>query len=215
MPKIVRPEPFFIADDRALDLLNSVGAPWGTPIEWLGDGRDLLAWLEHAGLVPPEVLARFREETPPKTLDEIAAQACELREWFREFVAAHAGRRLQSSALAELDKINHLLARDETYRQIEPRATTARDAHGAAIQWRRRRRWHTPEDLLLPIAEAMGDLVCRADLERVRNCEGPTCTMWFHDLSKNHTRRWCTMAVCGNRAKAAAYRAKKRAARSG
>ncbi len=46
MTETARPEPFFIADDHALDLLNSVAAPWGTEIEWLGDGRDLLAWLD-------------------------------------------------------------------------------------------------------------------------------------------------------------------------
>ena len=49
MTETARPEPFFIADDHALDLLNSVATPWGTEIEWLGDGRDLLAWLEQAG----------------------------------------------------------------------------------------------------------------------------------------------------------------------
>ncbi len=220
MTETARPEPFFIADDHALDLLNSVAAPWGTEIEWLGDGRDLLAWLEQAGLVPPEVSMRFREKASPEALDEVATQVRELREWFREFVAAHAGRPLEPSALADLDKINRLLARDETYRQIEPRVIKAqdraqetKDARSSSLQWRRHRRWRAPEDLLLPIAEAMGDLICRADFERVRNCEGPTCTLWFHDVSKNHTRRWCTMAVCGNRAKAAAHRAKKRGAR--
>ncbi|MCZ6721275.1 MAG: CGNR zinc finger domain-containing protein [Proteobacteria bacterium] len=220
MTETARPEPFFIADDHALDLLNSVATPWGTEIEWLGDGRDLLAWLEQAGLVPPDVSMRFREKTSPEALDGVAVQARELREWFRAFVAAHAGRRLEPSALADLDKINRLLARDEIYRQIEPRAIKARNAsqetqgaHSSSLQWRRHRRWRAPEDLLLPIAEAMGDLICRADFERVRNCEGPTCTLWFHDVSKNHTRRWCMMAVCGNRAKAAAHRARRRAAR--
>ena len=215
MLETARPEPLFIADDPALDLLNSVGAPWGTHIEWLGGGRELLVWLEQAGLVPTEVSMRFREETSPEALDDVAAQACELREWFRAFVAAHAGRRLGPAALADVDKINRLLARDETYRQIEPQGMNSRGTRSSSFQWRRHRRWRTPEDLLLPIAEAMADLICHADFERVKNCGGPTCTMWFHDVSKNHTRRWCTMAVCGNRAKAAVHRAKKRAVRSG
>jgi len=213
MTETARPEPFLIADDRALDLLNSVAAPWGSEIEWLGDGRDLLAWLERAGTVPPDVSTRFREQTSPEALDEVAAESRELREWFRAFVAAHAGRRLDPLALADLDKINRLLGGDETYRQIEPRALEARDTGGSSFQWRRHRRWRSPEDLLLPIAEAMGDLICQADFERVKNCESPTCTLWFHDVSKNHTRRWCSMAVCGNRAKAAAHRAKKRSGR--
>ena len=220
MTEVARPEPFFIADDHALDLLNSVATPWGTAIEWLGDGRDLLAWLELAGLVPPDVSMRFREKISSDALDEIASRARELREWFREFVAAHAGRRLDRSALADLDGINRLLACDEAYCQIEPGAMEARDSTQAtqgapksSLQWGRHRRWRAPEDLLLPIAEAMGGLICRADFERVKHCEGPTCTLWFHDVSKNHTRRWCTMAVCGNRAKAATHRAKIRDAR--
>ncbi len=215
MFKNARPEPFFIADNFALDLLNSVGSPWGTRIEWLGDGRDLLAWLEQAGLVPADVLMRFQEKTPPEELDEITAQVRELREWFREFVAPRAGHRLEPTALTDLDRINRLLAGDEAYRQIEPQAAASPDAGGASLQWRRYRRWRSPEDLLLPMAEAMGELICNVDFERVRNCEGPTCTMWFRDVSKNHTRRWCSMAVCGNRAKAAAHRAKKREASSG
>lgn len=221
MTEAARPEPFFIADDHALDLLNSIATPWGTEIEWLGDGRDLLAWLEQAGLVPPEVSMRFRERTSSEALDEVAAQARELREWFREFVAAQAGRWLDPSALANLDKINRLLACDEVYCQIESRAFKAketaqeiRDARSSSLQWRRHRRWRSPDALLLPLAEAMGDLVCAADFARVKNCEGPVCTLWFHDISKNHTRRWCSMAVCGNRAKAATHRAKKRSAHS-
>jgi len=209
LPRTGRPKPLFIAENPALDLLNSVAAPWGAQIEWLGGGQDLLAWVKEAGLVSPGVLKRFREETSPEALDEIAAQARELREWFRAFVSAHAGRRLEPSALAELHMINSLLACDETYHQIESQANN----RGISFQQRRHRRWRTPKDLLLSIAEAMGDVVCHADFERIRNCEGPTCTMWFHDVSKNHTRRWCTMAVCGNRAKAAAHRTKRRAAK--
>jgi predicted RNA-binding Zn ribbon-like protein len=213
MTESARPDPFLIADNRALDLLNSVAAPSGSEIEWIGDGWDLLAWLERAGMVPPEVSTRFREETAPEVLDEIAAQARDLREWLRAFVATYAGRRLEASAVADLDKINRLLERDAAYRQVEPRAIEARDADDPSFQWRRHRRWRGPEDLLLPIAEAIGELICQADFERVKNCEGATCTLWFHDISKNHTRRWCSMAVCGNRAKAAAHRARKRSGR--
>ncbi len=209
MTDSTRPDPPLVADDRALDFLNSVAAPWGTEIEWLGDGRDLLDWLERAGLVPMEVLAEFRRRALPEALDGVAAEARELREWFRLFVAGQAGRRLAPSAYADLDKLNRLLARDQAYHQI-----VVHENHveaGGFLKWRRNRRWRAPEDLLLPIAEAMGALICDVGFERVKGCEGPTCTLWFHDVSKNHTRRWCMMAVCGNRAKAAAHRARKRA----
>ncbi len=203
-----RPQPFLFADAPALDLLNSTATPWGTTIDWLSNGRDLLSWLAQADLLPTEESERLLKEMPPAALDAVAAHARELREWFRDFVATHAGRPLAAPASADLDKINRLLQRDATYRQI----VTADDA--TSLHWQRHRRWRAPEDLLLPLAEAMADLICQTDFTRVRNCEGPTCTMWFNDVSKNHTRRWCSMAICGNRAKAAAHRAKKRAAQA-
>lgn len=211
-----RPAPFFLADDRALDFLNSVASPWDSRIEWLRDGRDLLIWLGEAGLAPAPVLTRFREKIGPEELDAVAAQARDLRAWFRDFVSEHAGQPLESPVLAELEPINRLLAGDDSYGQIEVGYSSEPDddSSSAALRWRRERRWSSSGTLLLPLAEAMGDLICHADFTRVKNCEGPTCTLWFHDISKNHTRRWCSMAVCGNRAKAAAHRAKRRSARS-
>ena len=78
------------------------------------------------------------------------------------------------------------------------------------MRWRAKRRWDSSKSLLLPIAEAMGDLVCQKDFTLVRKCEGPTCTLWFLDVSKGHGRRWCSISVCGNRAKAATHRARVR-----
>jgi predicted RNA-binding Zn ribbon-like protein len=210
----LRPAPFFISDDLALDFLNSIATPWGEEIEWLASGSDLLAWLAEAHAVPAGVLAQFRKRTGLRALDAVALQARELREWFRIFVRNHAGRPLASSALRELAPLNRMLGRDEAYRQIE--MTSPGDEAGndgdvqGALRWKALRRWHTPKTLLLPIAQAMGDLLCRKDFTLVRKCEASTCTMWFHDVSKSHARRWCSMAVCGNRAKAVAHRARAR-----
>jgi len=210
----LRPAPFFVGDDLALDFLNSIAVPWGQEIEWLATGGDLAAWLEEAHAVPADVLAQFRKHTGLRTLDAVAFQARELREWFRTFVRNHAGKPLTSTAFRELAPLNQLLERDQAYRQIE----IAPPSHGGkndgdeqrALRWKAQRRWHRPKTLLLPIAEAIGDLVCRKDFTFVRRCEGPTCTLWFHDVSKGHARRWCSMAVCGNRAKAVAHRARAR-----
>jgi predicted RNA-binding Zn ribbon-like protein len=206
----LQPAPFFIGDDLALDFLNSVAAPWGREIEWLADGGGLAAWLAQAHAVPAEVVAQFRADTGFRALDSVASQARDLREWFRTFVDDHAGRPLGPAALRELAPLNRLLERDESYGQIEratPGETEATDGAGlGALRWHRKRRWRTPDTLLLPIAEAIGDLVCRKDFTLVRRCEA--CTLWFHDVSKSHARRWCSMAVCGNRAKAAAHRAR-------
>lgn len=209
-----QPTAFFIGDDLALDFLNSVAAPWGQEIEWLANGRDLVAWLEQAHAVPTSVVAQFRKDTDFRTLDSVASQARQLREWFRAFVSDHAGKPLDPAVLNELAPINQLLGRDESYRQIALASpsdveATDGDRHGA-LHWQHRRHWRTPEALLLPITEAMGDLICHKDFTFVRRCEGQTCTLWFYDVSKSHARRWCSMAVCGNRAKAAAHRARVR-----
>jgi predicted RNA-binding Zn ribbon-like protein len=209
-----RPAPFFIGDDLALDFLNSVAAPWGQEIEWLANGGDLVAWLEQAHAVPTNVSAHFRAHAGSRALDAVASQARELREWFRGFVRKQTGKPLGRRALRDLAPLNQLLEQDEAFRQIEivPSGEKGETDGGGrrALQWQARRRWHSPKALLLPIAEAMGDLVCQKDFTLVRKCEGPTCTLWFLDVSKGHARRWCSMAVCGNRAKAAAHRARAR-----
>jgi predicted RNA-binding Zn ribbon-like protein len=213
MPEL-RPPPFFIGDDFALDFLNSIAAPWGEEIEWLANGRDLVAWLEQARALPASVSAHFRAHVGPRALDAVASQARELREWFRTFVRNHAGKPLGRRAVRDLAPLNKLLEGDEAYRQIEmarPGEGEENDEDGnRALHWQAKRRWRSPKVLLLPIAEAMGDLVCQKDFTLVRRCEGPTCTLWFLDVSKGHARRWCSMAVCGNRAKAAAHRARGR-----
>jgi predicted RNA-binding Zn ribbon-like protein len=210
-----RPAPMFFADAHGLDFLNSVAAPWGSEIEWLGNGHDLLAWLEQAGLVPADVAKAMRADAIPGELDAVAAQARALREWFRGFVLAHAGRPIKPKALAELGPLSRLLERDDAYGAIVASETLAHTRvvqgaheHAPSLHWRWRRRWRTPDTLLSPIAQAMADLVCDADFTLVRNCEGPTCTMLFLDTTKGHARRWCSMAVCGNRAKQAAHRSR-------
>ena len=207
-----RPAPMFIADAHGLDFLNTVAAPSGSEIEWLGNGQDLLAWLEQAGLVTADVAKAMRADTIPGELDAVAAQARVLREWFRSFVLTHAGRPVEPNALAELGPLNRLLERDEAHGIIVASEAHAQmlaeapDDHG--LHWHWRRRWRTPDTLLLPVAQAMADLVCDADFTMVKNCEGPTCTMLFLDTTKGHARRWCSMAVCGNRAKQAKHRAR-------
>jgi predicted RNA-binding Zn ribbon-like protein len=207
-----RPAPMFIADAHGLDFLNTVAAPWGSDIEWLGNGQDLLAWLEQAGLITADVARTMRADTIPGELDAVAARARVLREWFRSFVLAHAGHRVAPNTLAELGPLNRLLERDEAYGEIVASEThshthpEAPDVRG--LHWHWRRRWRTPDTLLLPIAQAMADLICDEDFTMVKNCEGPTCTMLFLDTTKGHARRWCTMSVCGNRAKQATHRAR-------
>ena len=52
----------------------------------------------------------------------------------------------------------------------------------------------------------MAKFVCEEDFTQVKACEGPACTLMFVDHTRGHARRWCSMALCGNRAKQAAHR---------
>lgn len=214
MVEATRPAPFFIADNRALDFLNSVASPTGTEIEWLNNGSDLLDWLELAGLAKPEDLKQFRKKAESKACDTVAAQARQLREWFRAFVMTYAGSSVDQAAYHKLDIINKLLNQGSSFIQIKIAALIEnnQEESNTPLQIQRTQRLKKPEDLLVPVAEAMADLICDVNFWHVKQCEGPTCTMMFNDISKNHRRRWCTMSICGNRAKAAQHRARKKIA---
>ena len=208
------PPPFFIADNLGLDFLNTVAVPVDTKVEWLSSGEDLLAWLKQAGLVPGDVLAALRKSAVPGELEAIAAQARALRDWFKLFVYKHMGRPLEPASLRELQPLNQLLARDEEFGQIGVRDWLREGEHDrgqekretSGLAWRLQRRWQSPESLLFPIARSLADLVCVEDFTYVKACEGPPCTLLFVDRTRGHARRWCSMAVCGNRAKQAAHR---------
>jgi len=215
-----RPPPFFIADNLGLDFLNTLAVPIDTKVEWIASGEDLLVWLQHAGLAPENVLDGLRKSALPGELDAVAGQARALRDWFKAFVYKYMGKPLEPKALRQLEPLNQLLARDEEFGQIVVRDRPSdgehghgRDGTGASRLALRPQRWRSPETLLLPIARALADLVCTEDFTYLKACEGPTCTLLFIDRTRGAARRWCSMAVCGNRAKQAAYRKRAQQAR--
>ena len=191
-----------IADAPGLDFLNSVATPVDQQVEWIGDGAGLLDWLEQAGMVPRAALEALRARSTVAELDEVAARARDLREWFRGFVQKKKGRPLSAKDLRELEPLNQLLERDEQHGQIVANVS----GDGSVFELRANRRWQSAESLLMPIAEALARLVCDEDFEMVKACEGPACTLLFADHTRGHARRWCSMAICGNRAKVAAHR---------
>ena len=178
------------------------------PVDWIDDGEGLLRWLEQARLVPADALNSVRARALPGELDKVADQARSLREWFRGFVRQHKGRPLAAER-SRAGAANRLLQRDETFSRI-----VARPAGGTGLSsFSAVRRWQTPEALLLPIGEALAQLVCTEDFSNVKACEGRLCTLLFADHTRGHARRWCSMAICGNRAKQAAHRHRTKADR--
>lgn len=196
--------PLFLADARGLDFLNSVATPVDVPVDWIRDGRGLIDWLQQAELVPRAQLEEIEARAMPGELDRVADQARDLREWFRAFVKRHMGQPLSADALEGLTPINRLLERDETYHRIV--------AHADHLALETARRWRSPESLLIPIGEAIARVVAGEDFTQVKACQGENCTLLFADHTRGHTRRWCSMSVCGNRAKVTAHRSRQRGA---
>jgi predicted RNA-binding Zn ribbon-like protein len=196
------PPAVFIAGSLGLDFLNTVATPLDTPVDWLDSGEGLVRWLAQAELVPDNALDELKLRAMPGELDKVADQARALREWFRRFVRKHMGRPLTPKALHELEPLNRLLERDEAFSRL----SRHRHGGGARLELQAMRRWRSPESLLLPIGEALARFVCEEDFADVKACEGHSCTLVFADHTRRRARRWCSMAICGNRAKQAAHR---------
>jgi predicted RNA-binding Zn ribbon-like protein len=192
----------FITDSAALNFLNSVATPVDAEIDWISDGEGLLAWLQQADLVPPEALEAMRRHAKPAELDRVAAQARNLREWFRTFVHENKGKPLKAAVLADLEPLNRLLAKDEGFGQL----LVHKHGKTTALKFQSARRWQSAESLLLPIGEALARMLAEEDFSDVKACEGATCTLIFADRTRSRSRRWCSMGICGNRAKQTAHR---------
>jgi len=174
------PEFFWIGNHPGLDLVNTEAVDeQGRPLDLLRRPSDVVAWVEQAGLAPGGGDA-----------------------------AGPAGGALLSWTRALRDAARRLL--DPT----RPATASDRAALDALVG-------DVPVRLAAadpPVAPTGGDLdrvrlalawavlgALALDPARVRRCAGARCVLLFHDTSRNGARRWCDMAVCGNRAKAAAH----------
>jgi predicted RNA-binding Zn ribbon-like protein len=190
-----------LAGAVGLDFLNAITPNAATPYRALVTGEDLVAWLARAGLIDAGACSE-RLEDGSQELDAVAMQAREIGAWFREFVLAHLGRPLPADAFSGLAPLNALLELDTQFLQIE--VLVSED--GPRLVRRDRRACATSRALLAPLAESMSRLVCGEHFSLVRVCEGPSCGRLFLDQTRRRARRWCDMAVCGNRAKQAAHK---------
>jgi predicted RNA-binding Zn ribbon-like protein len=108
--------------------------------------------------------------------------------------------------VAETGRIPNDLADVLTRELQQPRLAT--DVVRSQGRLKTKPRWilEKPRDLVVPVAHSAATFFATADYAAVRKCEDPECILYFYDASKNHSRRWCSMELCGNRAKVAAYR---------
>jgi predicted RNA-binding Zn ribbon-like protein len=204
------PPALFVAGLRGIDFLNSLAIPVDTVVDWIGDGKSYLDWMRQAGLLTPNDISIIKANFSVEELDHVSQRARELREWFRDFVKSHKGKPLSPKALHLLKPLNDLLGLDQIFWSIVPGPGTPQDKSDGPspliFRLRPQRRWRTPESLLAPVAEEIAKVVCFADFSCVKACLGKGCILSFYDETRRRQRRWCSMAICGNRAKQEAYR---------
>lgn len=185
---------FFVGDHVALDFLNTVAAPRGEVIESIPNGESYVIWLTDAGLLDPSEAQELLDRFGRSSLDRVAGEARSLREWFRQVVTKPG-----AEAAA---KLNQILAVDCIQRRLE--------RSGRRLVLQERREFTQARQLLAPVAQAIAELVTDENQSLIKHCANPNCTLWFYDRTKAHRRLFCSAAVCGNRAKVAAFRARKR-----
>lgn len=207
------PPAIFLGGAIALDFLNSIATPVDEIVEWMGNGADFLSWMKQAELLTNDDVRTVSQSISDAQLDAVAKDARALRDWFRGFVHEHRGSPLKKRALDQVGPLNRLLGSDAVFWQLEP-SETLRDRGrnqgplSTIFHLRPRRHWREPDSLLFPLAEEIAKFICSADFRHIKPCEGGKCTLLFLDQSHRHARRWCSMAICGNRAKAASFAAR-------
>ena len=193
---------FFLGDHAALDFLNTIAAPRGEVIEFIPDGAAYLAWLADAALLDKPEVDKLLDKFGKPALDRVAGEARDLREWLRQVLPKAAGARARGPTAEVVGKLNQVLANDSTHRQLE----------GTGKRWelREKRKITKAQQLLTPVAQKIAELLTSADPSLIKRCANPSCTLWFYDQTKAHRRLFCSAAICGNRAKVAAYRERQR-----
>jgi predicted RNA-binding Zn ribbon-like protein len=194
----------FVGGALCLDFCNSVGGKRETVArEYLHSYADFLSWSQQAGLVDngrAEARLRAAQRRPAKAA-AVLRRAKALREAiYRIFLAGAWKKKPEES---DLEELNAELAR------CLPRLRIAAGKSGFGWEWRREN--GALDDTLGPIARCAADLLVSGEtLENVRQCQGNNCGWLFLDSSRNHSRCWCDMRDCGNRAKVRRHRLKQR-----
>ena len=189
----------FVGNDLALDFLNTRPIQDGEAVELLPDFDALLRWFQAAGaLTGRQVAALRREWTGSARARSVVEAMRELREKLRkEVLAREHGSKLHHGTAEEL---NRLLTEHPMLTKLKSNGS----GYTTELWFDQR----GPEELFAPVALSAAKLFAKADWNRVRKCGN--CVLHFYDTSKKGTRNWCSMQLCGNRLKVAAYAARLR-----
>ncbi|WP_257350784.1 CGNR zinc finger domain-containing protein [Pseudalkalibacillus decolorationis] len=164
--------------------------------EWLTSYERLVGWCQHADiLTEQQALSLLQQaEDHPAEANRVLKKTVEFREAIHDIFSSIPKNETPNKA--DLATLNGMLV--DTYRSIQ---IVPDDDNNFSLQFQK------PEDsldgILAPIVQSAIDiLVSEKELKRVKKCEGDPCGWLFLDTSRNRSRRWCSMADCGNRAKA-------------
>jgi len=191
----------FVGNHLALDFLNTRPVQNGEPLELLSDFSALLRWFQAAGLLNSREVVNLQRQSEESTAARRTLDAMQqLREKLRKEILAWEGG--ADVHRATLDEINQLMAAYPMLSKLKG----AGKVFSMELWFEARQ----PGDLFAPLAHSAATLFVEADRNRVRKCG--QCVLHFYDTSKKGTRRWCSMQLCGNRLKVAAYAARQRLA---
>ena len=194
-------QPFlFVGNHLCLDFINTQMIVQSNPTDLLGGCEDLVTWLVQASVMDKVQAALVTTEWSHKDQEQLFEQGIRFRGTLREMAKRIVARKsIPHSAVAF---INQVLSRCPGYPQlVYKKEGFTRQFQPQAAQ---------KDCLLAPLAEAASDLLCSGNLSLVKKCGNPACILYFYDTTKNHTRNWCSMQLCGNRIKVAAHYQRKR-----
>ena len=187
--------------ERVLAFINTLSSrPTNAPVERLDSYEALVAWAREQHLVSAAAAERLAGDARrhPHQAAAVLARAKDFREALNGLALAIDAKRQPAADV--LKTIGECLASAYANGRLVP--------HDGALQW-----VASAEDdlerVLWEIGRAAGRLVVSPRLSRVRACAAGDCGWWFVDDTKNRSRRWCDMTLCGNREKLRRFRSKK------
>jgi predicted RNA-binding Zn ribbon-like protein len=184
--------------ELCLDFSNTLNArPTGHPEELLTDFNHLVEWSLQAGAIGKEGGAALRAlaARQPREASAVLTRAHALREAI--FAIFSASVRQAPPPAGALDLLNRDLPATMGHLRLKDDGTTFR------WEWEDQ---HALDRMLWPVLRSAADLLTSESLTRVRQCAAEDCDWLFLDQSRNRSRRWCDMSVCGNRSKVRRFR---------
>jgi predicted RNA-binding Zn ribbon-like protein len=184
-----------IAGHPALDLVNTLDWRFRTTgtEELLKTYDDLLRFTEQSKLLTPKQARELRRSPSEGTL----VRCKELREALADTFYGHGPSDASRITLERYFKVARL----------EQKLSWKRSPH---LEWSWPGGPSHPDLPLWTLAMSASDLMTSDAVDRVRACDNLECRWLFLDTSKNHTRRWCDMKLCGNRMKARRFKAQRK-----